>query len=99
MLRIRCPHCGESRTEEEFTYAGEAHIRRPEDPGALTDAEWGDYLHVRTNTRGPHREMWLHAAGCRRYFNVLRDTVSYEILEVYPIAAPLSDAGRSGDPA
>ena len=99
MLRIRCPHCGESRSEEEFTYAGEAHIRRPEAPGALTDAEWGDYLYLRTNTRGPHREMWLHAAGCRRYFNVLRDTVSYEILEVYPIGTPPSDAGTSGDPA
>ncbi len=88
MLRIRCPHCGEARSEEEFSYAGEAHIRRPEDPAALSDHQWGEYLHARTNTRGPHREMWLHAAGCRRFFNVLRDTVSYEILEVYPIGTP-----------
>ena len=36
--------------------------------------------------------MWVHAAGCRRYFNVLRDTVSYEILEVYPIGTPSEDA-------
>ncbi len=85
MLRIRCPYCEEARSEEEFSYAGEAHIRRPEDPEALSDREWGEYLHFRTNARGPHRETWVHTAGCRRYFNVLRDTVSYEILDVYPV--------------
>ena len=85
MLHIRCPYCGEMRSEEEFSYAGEAHIRRPPQPAELTDREWGDYLHFRHNPRGAHREMWFHAAGCRRYFNVLRDTASYEILEVYAI--------------
>ena len=98
MLRIHCPYCREARSEEEFSYAGEAHIRRPEDPKALSDQEWGEYLHYRTNARGPHREMWLHAAGCRRYFNVLRDTVSYEILEVHPIGTrpPGDTSGDSG---
>ena len=62
MLRIRCPYCEEARSEEEFAYAGEAHIRRPEDPEALSDREWGEHLHFRTNARGPHREMWVHAA-------------------------------------
>lgn len=85
MLQIRCPHCQELRSEEEFSYAGEAEIRRPPGPAALTDQEWGDYLHFRRNPRGPHLEMWRHAAGCGRYCNVLRDTVSYEILEVHPI--------------
>ena len=88
MLHIPCPHCQETRSEEEFSYAGEAHILRPSDPGALSDEEWGDYLHFRKNPRGPHREIWVHTAGCRRYFNVLRDTVSYEILEVYPMGKP-----------
>ena len=98
MLGIYCPYCQEVRSEEEFSYAGEAHIRRPEEPGALSDQEWGEYLHFRTNARGPHREMWVHAAGCRRYFNVLRDTVSYEILEVYSIRTrPAGDT--SGDRA
>jgi sarcosine oxidase subunit delta len=27
--------------------------------------------------------MWYHALGCRRYFNVTRNTLSYEILETY----------------
>ena len=96
MFRILCPYCREARNEEEFTYAGEAHIARPADPSSLSDAEWGEYLHTRTNPRGPHRELWVHTAGCRRYFNVLRDTVSYEILEVYPVGqAPSPPNGVS----
>ena len=82
MLQIRCPYCGEMRSEEEFDYSGEAHIRRPAKPGDLSDREWGDYLHFRRNPCGVHREMWFHAAGCRRYFNVVRDMASYEILKV-----------------
>jgi sarcosine oxidase subunit delta len=31
--------------------------------------------------------MWQHATGCRRYFNVTRDTVSYQILESYPMGS------------
>jgi len=83
MLHIYCPHCCEKREEEEFSYAGEAHIQRPLDPAALSDEEWGDYLFFRKNPRGLHHEMWNHSAGCRRYFNVTRNTVSYEILESY----------------
>ena len=85
MLSIPCPYCGETRSEEEFAYAGEAHIRRPPDPAALDDEAWGAYLHFRGNPRGVHRELWHHVAGCRRYFNVLRDTVSYQVLKAYKI--------------
>ena len=83
MLQLLCPYCGELRAEEEFAYAGEAHIRRPAAPDELSDREWGEYLHFRRNPRGAHREMWFHAAGCRRYFNALRDTASSEVLQTY----------------
>ena len=82
MLLIECPWCG-PREQTEFTYGGEAHIVRPEDPDTLSDPEWADYLFVRTNTRGAHREQWTHSSGCRRWFNVERDTISYEIRAVY----------------
>ena len=95
MFRIRCPHCQEVRSEEEFSYAGEAHIARPADPHSLSDAEWGEYLYTRTNPRGPHRELWVHTAGCGRYFNVLRDTVSYEILKVYPVGESPNGPGKA----
>ncbi len=84
MLQIACPWCG-NRDESEFTCGGEAHIVRPKDPDALSDAEWADYLFMRKNPRGLHREQWNHAHGCRRWFNVVRDTVSYQISAVYKI--------------
>lgn len=89
MLYIQCPWCG-WRDESEFTYGGEAHIERPKDPEALTDAEWADYLFMRSNTRGLFRERWVHAAGCRRWFNAVRDTESYEFKAFYKMgeAAP-----------
>jgi sarcosine oxidase subunit delta len=73
------------REEEEFSYSGEAHILRPKDPESLTDDQWGDYLFFHTNPRGLHHEMWHHSAGCRRYFNVTRDTRTYLIHETYKI--------------
>ena len=85
MLIIPCPWCGE-RDESEFSYGGEAHIVRPLDTDALNDQEWSDYLFFRTNTKGLFNEQWLHAAGCRRWFNVVRDTVSYKILTSYKVS-------------
>jgi sarcosine oxidase subunit delta len=38
---------------------------------------------LRTNSRGAHKERWVHSHGCRRWFNVERDTVTYRILRVY----------------
>ncbi len=87
MLQIHCPYCNETREEEEFSYAGEAHIQRPREPGAVSDEVWGDYLFFRKNPRGIHHEMWQHAVGCRRFFNVTRHTMSYEILESYPMGS------------
>jgi len=84
MLLIPCPWCGE-RDEEEFSYGGEAHIARPDDPDALDDAEWADYLFMRQNTKGSHLERWNHAHGCRRWFNARRDTVTHRFTAVYRI--------------
>jgi sarcosine oxidase subunit delta len=83
MLHIYCPHCEEHREEEEFRPKGEAHIVRPNNPEETGDEAWGDYLFFRKNPRGLHHEQWFHAAGCRKFFNVTRHTVSYEILETY----------------
>jgi heterotetrameric sarcosine oxidase delta subunit len=82
MLLIPCPWCG-ARSQEEFVCRGEAHIARPAAPERLSDAEWADYLFLRTNPKGLHAERWLHRHGCRRWFNVLRDTVSDRIVAVY----------------
>ena len=82
MQLIACPWCG-SREEAEFHYGGQAHVAYPADPAALTDEEWGRYLFFRDNPKGRFAERWVHTAGCRRWFNAIRDTVTYEIEAVY----------------
>ncbi|MGW4138540.1 sarcosine oxidase subunit alpha family protein [Streptomyces mirabilis] len=82
MLLIPCPWCG-PRDEAEFHYGGQAHVPYPDDPSALTDQEWARYLFFRDNPKGPFAERWSHAAGCRRWFNAVRDTATNEILTVY----------------
>lgn len=82
MLRIDCPWCG-AREEIEFHCGGQAHIVRPADPAALDDAGWAEYLFMRDNNKGVFAERWVHSAGCRRWFNVLRNTVTHDIVAVY----------------
>ena len=82
MFIINCPWCG-ARDQSEFSYGGEAHISRPRNPEELTDAEWAEFVFMRTNTKGVFAERWMHAAGCRRFFNMLRNTATDEILAVY----------------
>jgi sarcosine oxidase subunit delta len=101
MLLIPCPWCG-ARDETEFRCGGEAHIARPKQPAALSDAQWADYLFMRSNPKGVHFERWRHVHGCGRWFNAARDTVSDQILEIYAmgearpqIAAPRA-AARTG---
>jgi len=103
MLLIPCPWCG-PRDETEFHYGGEAHIARPAAPDRLTDAEWAEYVFMRTNTKGPFAERWMHAAGCGRWFNAVRDTASDRILAVYRMGEPRPQVGEealatpSGEP-
>ena len=87
MLLLDCPWCGR-RDQSEFTPRGEAHIARPPDPYALTDEQWGDYVFFRTNPKGVHYERWVHTHGCRRWFNVARDTRTDHIYGSYPPGAP-----------
>lgn len=94
MLLIHCPHCG-PRDETEFHYGGQAHVPYPQDPYALTDREWAEYLFYRDNDRGAYAERWSHAAGCRKWFNAVRDTVTYEFTAIYPMGSPRPAAGAS----
>jgi heterotetrameric sarcosine oxidase delta subunit len=93
MLNIKCPYCGE-REESEFTCGGEAHISRPLAKNSIADDEFGEYLFLRDNPKGIFLERWRHASGCRRWFNMVRDTLSHEIIEIYPMnSLPHSNEG------
>jgi sarcosine oxidase subunit delta len=93
MLLIQCPWCG-ARAESEFSYGGEAGISRPQAAQETSDAEWADYLFMRTNTRGEFRELWNHSQGCRRWFGVERNTVTYAISSSYKLSTEQQDKGQ-----
>ena len=94
MLQIKCPNCG-YRDEIEFSCGGEAHISRPDYSISLTDKEWSEYLFLRYNPKGIFVERWVHSHGCRRWFNLVRDTVTNEIFEIYLIGSfPKTSEGR-----
>jgi len=82
MMLIPCPWCG-PRSQIEFTYGGDATLRRP-----ATDAPesaWADYVYLRDNPCGLHDELWYHGAGCRSWFTVRRDTRTHDIVARAPV--------------
>lgn len=84
MIIILCPYCREDRVEDELTFGGEADVVRETDPATQSDAEWTDYLYMRTNPKGLHYEQWCCSAGCGQWFKVARHTVTHEVTEVLP---------------
>jgi methylglutamate dehydrogenase subunit B len=69
------------RDAQEFTYLGDARLLdRPDglSPNALT--AFCDYVYLRDNPAGVHRELWFHEQGDRSWLVVTRNTVTHEIL-------------------
>jgi heterotetrameric sarcosine oxidase delta subunit len=83
-MRITCPHCGE-RSVDEFTTIGSAEPVRPE--SSTDPADWVDYVYVRTNPAGQHREWFHHVSGCRAWIEVTRDTRTHAIVGVRTASA------------
>jgi len=79
MHELDCPRCG-GRPLDEFTFGGE---RRPV-PDWLTDPDDRDFdeVWVFENPAGIATERWFHAAGCRRWLTVRRDTSVDHVVEV-----------------
>ncbi|MDX2812398.1 sarcosine oxidase subunit delta [Streptomyces sp. PA03-5A] len=99
MLLIPCPWCG-PRDEAEFHYGGQAHLAYPRDPAALTDEEWARHLFFRDNPKGPFAERWMHTAGCRRWFDAVRDTATNRFVTgaSAPDLGPAPDLGEAASP-
>ena len=77
-MLIPCPWCGD-REDVEFRYGGASEVAYPKEPEAVDDASWAHFLFFRPNPKGPMPECWVHTAGCRRWFALVRDTVTHEI--------------------
>lgn len=91
-MLINCPHCG-PRDQGEFTYQGDATLRRP-DHGSTDVAAWNAFVYDRTNPAGDHTECWQHSGGCRSHLVVVRDTVSHQIKSVAFARASASKTTR-----
>lgn len=95
MFIFECPYCG-PRDQSEFSYGGQAHISRPLNSEGLSDAEWAEFVFMRDNPKGLFAERWNHSAGCRKWFNVLRDTSTDRIYAVYMMGEPRPQIAAPG---
>ena len=77
-MRIKCPVCGE-RPLEEYTYRGDAKVKRPQTLEPDQADIWHDYVYLRDNPKGRHKEHWRHSGGCGAWLVVDRDTYTHEI--------------------
>jgi sarcosine oxidase subunit delta len=71
------------RDAAEFVYYGDAALLlRPDREGEDAANAFYEYLYLRDNPAGEHRELWYHAQGDRSWLVVTRNTVSHEIVRV-----------------
>jgi sarcosine oxidase subunit delta len=69
------------RDAQEFVYLGDAELlNRPDGMADGADAAFFDYLYLRDNPAGLHRELWFHEQGDRSWLVVTRNTVTHEIV-------------------
>jgi sarcosine oxidase subunit delta len=79
-MRITCPFCAD-RDVSEFAYFGDANVQRPSPQSADALHRFTQEVYLRDNPAGPHDELWYHAAGCRSWVRVRRDTRTHEVLD------------------
>ena len=79
MHTLVCPRCGR-RPLDEFTFGGE----RRASAAWLSDPDDRDFddVWVFENPAGIATERWFHAAGCRRWLTIRRDTSVDRVVEV-----------------
>ena len=77
-MRIPCPFCG-PRDSQEFSFLGQAGLKRPDPNAPDAQKQFHDYVHIRDNKAGVTKELWLHANGCRSWIIVTRNTLTHEI--------------------
>ncbi len=71
------------RDAQEFTYLGDAAlIERPDWQAEDAPRQFYEYLYLRDNPAGEHRELWFHEQGDRSWLVVTRNTLTHEITRV-----------------
>ena len=71
------------RNAAEFVYLGDAAlIDRPDWQAKDAVERFYEYLYLRDNPAGEHRELWFHEQGDRSWLVVTRNTLTHEISKV-----------------
>ena len=69
------------RDAQEFVYLGDAALlNRPDWQADHAERAFHDYVYLRDNPAGVHRELWYHEHGDRSWLVVTRDTRTHEII-------------------
>ncbi len=84
------------RDAQEFVYLGDAAlIGRPDGMAQGADEALHDYLYLRDNPAGEHRELWFHEQGDRSWLVLTRNTVTHQISKVELARDVAKSLGRS----
>ncbi len=83
------------RDAQEFVYLGDASLINRPDGLTASPAEMHDYVYLRDNPAGLHRELWYHEQGDRSWLVVTRNTVTHEITKVEMARDVARSMGRS----
>ena len=71
------------RDVSEFVYLGDASLlNRPDAQAEDALQQFHDYLHLRQNPAGLHKELWYHEQGDRSWLVVTRNTLTHEVTNV-----------------
>jgi sarcosine oxidase subunit delta len=71
------------RDAAEFVYLGDASlIDRPDWQAPDAADSFYEYVYLRDNPAGAHRELWFHEHGDRSWLVITRDTLTHDIISV-----------------
>ena len=84
------------RDAAEFVYLGDAvMIDRPNGLGEGAEDAMYEYVYLRDNPAGLHRELWYHEQGDRSWLVVTRNTLTHEITQIELARDVARSKGRS----
>ena len=71
------------RDINEFMYLGDASLlNRPKWDAEDAEHSFYEYLYLRKNVAGVHKELWFHQQGDRSWLVISRNTLTHEITKV-----------------
>jgi len=94
-MKINHPILG-PRNISEFTIKGDAKLmHRPNHHDEKDIDSFYEYLYLRDNPIGEHKELWFHEQGDRSWLVVTRDTLTHKIKNVELATNIVRTKGRS----